>query len=119
MFAYHWSPRDRRESIKRRGLLVPKRHPRIITPVTCSEGHRNPHISLGKDPHEAWRLSGGFLQMRVREGLASTPPSSWDLWQVNLTGIKYRALYPGAGELVTRADISRRHLALVAHRDIE
>lgn len=41
MIAYHWSPRDRRESILRLGLLVPTRHPRLVAPVVCSEGHRN------------------------------------------------------------------------------
>ncbi|PKQ59810.1 hypothetical protein B5566_02355 [Mycobacterium sp. MHSD3] len=114
MIAYHWSPRDRRESILRHGLLVPTRHPRLVTPTVCSEGHRNPYISLARDPHTAWWLSGGFLLLRDCD-----PPRTWDLWQADLPGRKCRPNVGGSSELVARADISRQHLTLLASRDIE
>lgn len=112
MIAYHWSPRDRRESILRLGLLVPTRHPRLVAPVVCSEGHRNPYISLARDPHTAWDLSGGFLLLRDCD-----PPRTWDLWQVNLPGRRCRPNLPGSSELVARDDIPRSQIKLVAGRD--
>lgn len=85
--SYHWSPTKNHDSIIKRGLLVPKLHPRLTTPVTCSEGHRNPHISLGRTPSHAWSLSGGFLIYRAKEQneLGSTViPLKWDLWEVQI-----------------------------------
>lgn len=43
MIGYHYSPAANTASIQKHGLLVPLRHPRLTTPVTCSAGHRNPH----------------------------------------------------------------------------
>ncbi|QGJ90142.1 hypothetical protein HWC80_gp069 [Mycobacterium phage Indlulamithi] len=79
-YAYHWSPAYNHDSIIKRGLLVPKDHPRLTTPVTCSEGHRNPHISLGRTPLHAWELSGGFLKDCTERDFAL----KWDLWQVDI-----------------------------------
>lgn len=113
MIGYHWSPARHRESIRKRGLLVPAKHPDRVTATTCSEGHLNPHISLGRNPKDAWRLSGAFV--KGREGI---PPTEWDLWQVDLTGLSYRPLHRGSDELTTRIDIPKSHLALVAHKHI-
>ena len=117
--AFHWSPSANYDSIIRRGLLVPKLHPRLTTPVTCSEGHRNPHISLGRNPMHAWSLSGGFLLRRVEEygWLSGQPkgiPLKWDLWQVELPNI--RGWRKDDYELNIETDITPGHLTWVAHR---
>lgn len=117
--SYHWSPSRNHDSIIRRGLLVPKKHTRLTTPVTCSEGHRNPHISLGRTPMHAWSLSGGFLLDRVeRYGwLTGEPkgiPLKWDLWEVVLPNI--RNWRKDDYELNVDQDISPSHLTWVAHR---
>lgn len=113
MIGYHWSPARHRESIKRRGLLVPVKHPERVSATTCSEGHLNPHISLGRNPKDAWLLSGQFLK-----GRSADAPTPWDLWQVDLSGIAYRTLHKGSDELITRSDVPKSHLTLVAHKDI-
>lgn len=112
MIGYHWSPVQYRGSIRKHGLLVPIRHPRLTVPTTCSAGHRNPHISLGRNPHDAWRLSGGFLADDPEPGNA---PVQWDLWQVDL-GRQYRAY---GMELQSMRDIPRRRLRWVAERAIQ
>ena len=118
--SYHWSPSYNHDSIIRRGLLVPKKHPRLTTPVTCSEGHRNPHISLGRTPMHAWSLSGGFLIHRaLNDGYGPLPgslPQKWDLWEVVLPNI--RAWRKDDYELTIDTDISPGHLTWVAHRMI-
>ena len=55
MIGYHWSPFRNYDSIKTYGLLVPTKHPVLTIPMVCSEGHRNPHISLG-------RAKGDFVE---------------------------------------------------------
>lgn len=114
MIGYHWSPLDRRNSIKKHGLLVPSRHPVLVAPVVCSDGHRNPHISLGRTPWSAWELSGGFLERTRRAGA----PMEWDLWEVDLSRKPGRALpyWSNGHELQVRRDIGRSRIALVAHR---
>ena len=116
VIAYHWSPSSNHDSIIRRGLLVPKLHPRLTTPVTCSEGHRNPHISLGRNPMHAWSLSGGFLLRRQNELLDVTVDVAlkWDLWQVELP--KIRGWRKDDYELNIETDITPGHLTWVAHR---
>ncbi|AAN02059.1 gp5 [Mycobacterium phage Barnyard] len=105
MIGYHWAPHDRYDSIRKHGLLVPTKHPRIVKPVTCSEGHRNPHISLGKTPTEAWALSAG---------MPWTPTGLWDLWEVWFMGkIPYRSI---GTELQVRVDIPRFHVAYAGER---
>ena len=117
VIAYHWSPSSNHDSIIRRGLLIPKLHPRLTTPVTCSEGHRNPHISLGRNPMHAWSLSGGFLLLRTAEQSPFWPnhiPLKWDLWQVDLP--KVRPWRKDDYELNIDMDIPPSHLTWVAHR---
>jgi hypothetical protein len=120
MIAYHWAPQLLRPSIKKHGLLVPSKHPRLTQPTTCSGGHRNSHISLGKTPLVAWSLSGGFLLRRAKEQGEENPteyiPLGWDLWQVNLDGIRYETTGRAHGEITVRSDLTKRRLTWLAHR---
>lgn len=121
MIGYHYSPASNRDSIKKHGLLVPKKHPKLTTPVTCSAGHRNPHISLARTPSGAWRLSGDFVRYRAMQGLlalAELPqgiPTQWDLWQVYLPRHSYRAY---GYELQSVRDIPKRHVLYIGSRHI-
>ena len=116
--SYHWSPSINHDSIIRRGLLVPKKHTRLTTPVTCSEGHRNPHISLGRTPMHAWSLSGGFLIHRAGTDIIAFNeiPLKWDLWEVVLPNI--RNWRKDDYELNVDQDITPSHLTWCAHRMI-
>jgi hypothetical protein len=118
MIGYHYSPTANRLSINRHGLLVPTHHPFLVQPVVCSEGHRNPHISLGKTPHQAWELSGGFLKRRAREQHEPVAlwPQIWDLYQVWLEPRKYQT--NGGYEYQSRRDIPRGHVVRVGSRAI-
>lgn len=114
MIGYHWSPSLNERSIKRYGLLVPNKHPRIIKPMVCSEGHRNPHISLGKTPSGAWELSGGFLLRRDVNILSEEIPEWWNLYQVDLDSIRYLS---NGYELQVRVDIKPSRIRLVGVRN--
>ena len=118
MIGYHYSPVENRESIARHGLLVPKLHPRLTTPVTCADGHRNPHISLARSPHEAWILSGGFMYQRIISGDRQSyfnTPEYWDLYQVQLHKGSYRSDHM---ELKSRKDIAPLYVVLVGTRTL-
>lgn len=70
---YHWSPRENRESIQRRGLRIMSAGRPFKThegETTCVEF---PWICLGTTPSTAW-------------GLIADPDcaETWDLWQVQL-----------------------------------
>lgn len=105
MIGYHWSPTTNRDSIRKHGLLVPFKHPRLTIPVTCSDGHRNPHISLARNPIDAWELSGGFLKSNDK----------WDLWLIVLDKVKYTTI-PHWDELEVSQDIPRRYVIYTASR---
>lgn len=64
---FHWSPRERRASIRRRGL-VPGFAP-------CLSSDRQHLVCLGLTPSSAWSLSGA---------VRSVKGDVWDLWQVQL-----------------------------------
>lgn len=113
MIGYHYSPAANAESIRRHGLLVPTKHPRLVQPMVCSAGHRNPHISLGKTPAQAWELSGGFLLRRASERREEAVDVAWDLWQVDLAGIRYAT---NGYELQVRTDIRKSRLTYVGSR---
>jgi hypothetical protein len=115
VIGYHYSPATNAASIAKHGLLVPLRHPKLTTPVVCSEGHRNPHISLARTPSQAWALSGGFLIRRAREQGASQLyefGAWWNLYQVDLKGIRYSSQY----EIAVRVDIPKSRVAYVGSR---
>lgn len=108
MIGYHYSPVCNRRTIEKHGLLVPTKHPKLVVPVVCSNGHRNPHVSLARNPHTAWSLSGGFLLGRTED-----MPQEWDLYQVNLCGMSYQAY---GIELQSRQDIPRSRVFYVGSR---
>jgi len=119
VIGYHYSPRENQASILKHGLLVPLRHPKLVTPVTCSEGHRNPHISLARTPVDAWSLSGGFLRGRIIGGdrpLYWTCPEHWDLYQVELPRHSYRAY---GLELQSSRDIPKSRVIYVGSVKLE
>lgn len=127
MIGYHWSPFANYESIKCHGLLVPAKHPKLTQPMVCSDGHRNPHISLGRTPSQAWDLSGGFLVQRAKEQgeLDSlSVPMRWDLYEINLGEITYRRSdfgpvrykISGCDEIQVRVDIPKFRIARVGAR---
>lgn len=105
MIGYHWSPHVNHVSISKHGLLVPTKHPKLVAPVVCSDGHRNPHISLGKTPSQAWALSG---DMPWVESIWF-----WALYEVNLREIRYRT---NGYELQVSRDIPRRFVKWIAER---
>lgn len=102
MIGYHWSPDRNFDSIAKHGLLVPNKHPKLVVPVTCSEGHRNPHISLGRTPLCAWSLSAD---------MPWTENGWWNLYEVELS--KWRS---NGYELQVRQDIPRRYVKWIANR---
>lgn len=59
---YHWSPSERREKIKRRGLRL------ACSPVTHSQRYQ--YLCWSDSPSLAWALSGTHSEV---EG-------EWDLW---------------------------------------
>lgn len=115
MIGYHYSPATNHPSITKHGLLVPSKHPKLTTPVVCSQGHRNPHISLGKTPAEAWELSGGFLARRD-VNRAAAYCGWWNLYQVDLAPLRYRS---NGYELQVRTDIPRALVTYLGSRWVE
>lgn len=111
MIGYHYSPASNADSIKKHGLLVPARHPKLTTPVVCSAGHRNPHISLARTPARAWELSGGFL---ARRDVSRHHAGWWNLYQVDLAGIRYSSQH----EVQVRVDLPKSRVTYVGSRFI-
>lgn len=82
---YHWSPVERRASIRKRGLKP--RTPTLVAmhPVPVNLGHIETDdelcshlaVCLGTSPATAWALSGVWSAERG---------STWDLWEVVLDG---------------------------------
>lgn len=73
---YHWSPRDRRESIRVDGLK-PYCPPSVHSDEAADWAMGCGVICLGPTPSAAWGLSGGMDRFTSEE-------LAWDLWQVNL-----------------------------------
>ena len=91
---YHWSPRERRRSIERLGLV----------PGKLSRDHfwRPPYVAFCDEPVLAWQLSGKMDDSFV----------TWDLWMVFAcdTG-SYEVIYdtfPGGGTYVKEYRVYRR-----------
>lgn len=103
---YHWSPADRRELIRRDGLIPPTCGDHELT--TCSE--RLDYVCLGTDPYRAWTISGGMNW---------TPPGLWDLWQIRLENERSVTLRLEDGEVwewKVRQPIAPGQLWLIATR---
>lgn len=102
---YHWSHRERRSSIERRGLL----------PGQWSRDRlwRPPYVCLAPTPLVGWTLSGG---MRYRHDT-----TLWDLWEVYVgdqTG--YEELYYDSGsvkEIRVYERIFKRNVKWLAERN--
>lgn len=124
MIGYHWSPEANEESLSKYGLLVPTRHPRLTKPLVCSEGHRNPHISLGRTPIMAWALSSGFLVSRAREQklpIWGNIPLEWHLYEVTLEPTRFdpnpvRYRISGCDEIQVRVDIAKHRVMYAGSR---
>lgn len=65
---YHFSPANRRDAIRRDGLIPGS------TPVTATEAQ--PHLCFATDPAVAWVLSGGI---DWNDHIAD-----WDLWMIRV-----------------------------------
>jgi hypothetical protein len=72
---FHWSPRDCRARITRRGL-VPGQKPSRCYGEPDDDGFRQPMVCLSSDPSMAWQLSGRIFAVAGQV---------WDLWQVQLS----------------------------------
>lgn len=106
---YHWSPRSRLGSIRRRGL-VPGCAPTI---GTISTVHDEVHVlCFSTDPWYAWRLSGDMGW--VPEG------TTWDLWQTEVAStdaVHIRAEYgPRIMEVRIANRIPKSRLHWIAER---
>lgn len=98
LWAYHWSPSDRRDSIETHGLQIGS--PR----TTRMEDWDCPWLSFAPTPSEAWMLSGATLDQGRR----------WDLWQVMLdVGDVERV----GEEIRTRTPVERGLVRYVGSRD--
>lgn len=73
---YHWSPRDRREAIRKEGLVIGKEH------VAHTAGWIADYLCFSNSPSHAWAHSGEFCAR----------PGPWDLWMLwsSVAGPLYR-----------------------------
>jgi hypothetical protein len=92
---FHWSPAERRGQINRYGLRPSMR------PTISTAGRHWPYVCLAETPSWAWALSG-MRSERERE------PGAWDLWQVQVNGLK--------GECLDTYDEHRWHEVRVHER---
>lgn len=81
---YHWSPREKRKGIQRRGLL-----PRCPTAGRHDDSFLA--VCLSASPSCAWSLSGQ---------ITGEPGQLWDLWMVRLTDADEVHVLPGWGPVV-------------------
>lgn len=102
---YHWSPRDRRKSIWRLGLM-PGKKPTCMTGESGDEEldkamreWRAPYVCLGTSPSIAWGLSGDIF---------GEPLQLWDLWQVQLEANDEVHVNPIFGRHVTEVRVHNR-----------
>lgn len=95
---YHWSPRDRRASIRHSGL-VPGKRPTIGTIRTVTDGRHM--ICLAPDPAAAWSLSGAARWARE---LCVT----WDLWQAHLVDTDEVHVLPHYGPRIVEVRVANR-----------
>lgn len=102
---FHWSPRERRAGIIRRGLRVNSR------PAVDSQPWDRICASLS--PSHAWVHSGGLVGHRGSE---------WDLWQVQLDHEDHVDILPMfgnvIGEIRIHNDIPKSRLWLVGTRTV-
>lgn len=88
---FHWSPRDRKAGIIRRGL-VPAMAP-------CLSSERQDLVCLSPTPSCAWSLSGAI---RAEKG------EPWDLWQVRLADTDEVHVLPFWGGVLREVRVANR-----------
>ena len=71
---YHWSPRDRRETIRSEGLKPYSQSTLVSEDASAEWAHGFGCICFGTDPARAWSLSGDMQHVSEIE--------EWDLWQL-------------------------------------
>ena len=102
---YHWSPRSRRKSIQRNGLIVGSRH------AIHSKGWKATYLCFSDSPSFGWAYSADTSHKR----------EEWDLWMVwstNLKSLFYRFDHHGQmpAEYRTKHNVAKKHMWLVASR---
>lgn len=99
---YHWSPRDRRKSIDRLGLVPGKRNhngPTYHDPDSPGAGeYRQESVSFSLDPATAWAYSHGTWK--------ST--GTFDLWQVWLEPDDEVHVQPMWGDRIVEVRVANR-----------
>lgn len=109
---YHWSPRERRKSIERRGLVPGSR--------SLQGDWKPPYIAFSLDPVRAWGL--------VSNRSGYTPDPIWDLWSVDVYNVPhYEMLYDHyldssrryIYEVRVYERLFKRHVTWVAERGVD
>lgn len=95
---YHWSPRARRKSILRHGLLPRQRKTCTSTDEDEPEW-RQPAVCLSSAPSTAWGLSAGIF---------GEPGQTWDLWQIRLDQTDAVHTVPCWGFLISEFRVANR-----------
>lgn len=102
---YHWSPRNRRESIEQHGLRI--RQDSSSAPSLV----RYPYVAFAINPLEAWDMSGVPFADRSR---------TWDLWGVLASALGGFEIIPtddgDVREMRTYRSIPARHVRYIATR---
>lgn len=94
---FHWSPRERRPGILRRGLL-PQQRP-TCTRNELDSGFRQQAVCLSSDPRTAWSLSGAIF---AKAG------QTWDLWSVRLAPDDALHTVPSWGDRINEFRVANR-----------
>jgi hypothetical protein len=104
---YHWSPKSRRQSILKLGLVPGK--------LSVDKTWRPPYICLSSSPYSAWLLSP-FMNGLGFDGEAPVT-EDWDLWMTyssKVKNLRQRKDYPC--EYRTRYRVYKRDLWFVGSR---
>lgn len=104
---YHWSPRDRRLSIQKYGLMPGKKSTCISglpedeedELTVASRNWRAPYVCLSTSPRMAWSLSGDIF---------GEPQQLWDLWEVRLESSDEVHIRPTFGPRIEEIRIHNR-----------
>lgn len=90
-FLFHWSPSERRVSIRENGLRP------FSSPVVSTGDVRYPYISLSPSPSAAWSLSGAMEWCSEIE--------QWDCWQVGIPEEAEVHVRPNFGPIIEEVKI--------------
>lgn len=96
---YHWSPRDRHNSIIRLGLVPgKKKHPYVNEVTGKDEVYIQDSVSFSPDPATAWNYSHGCWKS----------VGEFDLWQTFLIPTDEVHILPIWGSTVTEIRVKNR-----------